>query len=311
MSDLTIRVRGLSKWYGTVAALTDLQMSVMPGVVGLLGPSGAGKSTLIRILVGQARQTRGAAEVLGQAPFRNPAILRRLGYCPEHEGVYADLTALEFVTMLTRLHGFDPAESKKRAERALETCGMAHARDKRMGAFSKGMRQRTKLAQAIAHDPELVIMDEPLNGCDPVGRAELIRLIKEMGAAGKTVLVSSHVLHEVEAMTGEIRLLFRGQLLAEGNVHRIRELIDAHPHRIEIECDRPRVLAQALITDDSVLRIGVNGPKITIETRQPDAAYPHIQQQALATGVRVDAIHSPDDNLQAVFRYLTAPKEAA
>ena len=311
MSDLTIKVRGLSKWYGTVAALTDLQMSVAPGVVGLLGPSGAGKSTLIRILVGQARQTRGTAEVLGQAPFRNPAVARRLGYCPEHEGVYQDLTALEFVTMLTRLHGFDAADAKKRAERALETCGMAYAREKRMGAFSKGMRQRTKLAQAIAHDPDLVIMDEPLNGCDPVGRAELIRLIKEMGAAGKTVLVSSHVLHEVEAMTGEIRLLFRGQLLAEGNVHRIRELIDAHPHRIEIECDRPRALAQALIASESVLRLGIAGPKITIETRQPDAAYPHIQEQALATGVRVDAIHSPDDNLQAVFKYLTDRKSEA
>src|SRR5262249_57214206 len=131
----------------------------------------------------------------------------------------------------------------------------------------------TKLAQALAHDPDIIIMDEPLNGCDPVGRAELIRLIKELGAAGKTVLVSSHVLHEVEAMTSEIRLLFRGQLLAEGNVHRIRELIDAHPHRIEVECDRPRALGQALLGDEHVLRISVSDGRLAVETRAPDLAY--------------------------------------
>jgi ABC-2 type transport system ATP-binding protein len=310
-TDSTIRVRGLSKWYGNVSALADLSMDVRPGVVGLLGPSGAGKSSLIRILCGQARQTRGTVTVLGMQPWRNPTVLRKLGYCPEHEGVYADLTALEFVTLLTRLHGFSAAEAEKRAEAALEKTGLHTSRDKRMGAFSKGMRQRTKLAQALAHDPDVIVMDEPLNGCDPIGRAELIRLIKEMGAAGKTVLVSSHVLHEVEAMTSEIRLLFRGQLLAEGNVHRIRELIDAHPHRIEIECDRPRALAQALIGEETVLRIGIVEQKITLETRAPDATYPKIASHALATGVRVDTIHSPDDNLQAVFRYLTEKRQAA
>jgi ABC-2 type transport system ATP-binding protein len=310
-AEATIRVRGVSKWYGTVAALTDLSMEVRPGVVGLLGPSGAGKSTLIRILCGQSRPTRGAVEVLGQSPWRNPAFLARLGYCPEHEGIYEDLTALEFVTLLTRLSGIAPAAAGQRAEAALARAGLDAPPGKRMGAFSKGMRQRAKLAQALAHDPDVLIMDEPLNGCDPVGRAELIRLIKELGAAGKTVLVSSHVLSEVEAMTSEIRLLFRGQLLAEGNVHRIRDMIDAHPHRIEIECDRPRALGQALIADESVLRVGVADHILTVETRAPDAAYARIAEQALAAGVRVESIQSPDDNLQAVFRYLTEKREAA
>jgi len=212
---------------------------------------------------------------------------------------------------LTRLSGYAPAEARKRAEAALERTGLADVREKRMGAFSKGMRQRAKLAQALAHDPDILIMDEPLNGCDPVGRAELIRLIKELGARGKTVLVSSHVLHEVETMTGEIRLLFRGQLLAEGNVHRIRELIDAHPHRIEIECDRPRELGKSLLGEEHVMRIGVAGANLTIETRTPDVAYTQIAAAALASGVAIARIHSPDDNLQAVFRYLTERRSEA
>jgi ABC-2 type transport system ATP-binding protein len=307
----TVRARGISKWYGTVAALSDLSLEVQPGVVGLLGPSGAGKSTLLRLVVGQARPTRGALEVLGQRPFANPAVAAQLGYCPEHEGVYDGLTALEFVTLLARLHGIRADEARRRAEAALERTGLADVGDKPMGAFSKGMRQRAKLAQALAHDPALLVLDEPLNGCDPVGRAELMRLIRELGAAGKTVLVSSHVLHEVEAMTSEIRLLFRGQLLAEGNVHRIRELIDAHPHRIEIECDRPRDLGKSLLGEDHVLRVGIAGPRLTVETRTPDAAYTQIAEAALAAGVAIARIHSPDDNLQAVFRYLTEHRAEA
>ncbi|HJZ87393.1 MAG TPA: ABC transporter ATP-binding protein [Polyangia bacterium] len=307
----TIQLRGVSKWYGTVAALSDLSMSARSGVVGLLGPSGAGKTSLLRILVGQSRPTRGEALVLGERPWRNLPLMRRLGYCPEHEGVYEELTAIEFVTMLTRLHGFDPAESRRRAEAALERTGLADTGDKRMGAFSKGMRQRAKLAQALAHEPDVLILDEPLNGCDPLGRAELIRLIRELGAAGRTILVSSHVLYEVEAMTGEIRLLFRGQLLAEGNVHRIRELIDAHPHRIEVECDRPRVLGQALLAEEHVLRVGISGPRLVVETRTPDAAYSLIAGLALERGIKITRIHSPDDNLQAVFRYLTEKREEA
>ena len=307
----TIRVQGVSKWYGPVAALTDLSLLVRPGVVGLLGPSGAGKSTLLRILVGQARPTRGRVTLFHESPWRNRRVLARLGYCPEHEGVYDDLDAHEFVSLLARLSGLPPAEAARRADAALERTGLAEVGRKRMGAFSKGMRQRAKLAQALVHDPDLFVLDEPLNGCDPLGRTALIRLIRDLGAAGKTVLVSSHVLHEVEAMTSEIRLLFRGQLLAEGNVHRIRELIDAHPHRIEIECDRPRRLGQALLGEEHVLRVGVVGDRLVIETRTPDAAYARLAELALAEGVEVRRIHSPDDNLQAVFRYLTEKREEA
>jgi ABC-2 type transport system ATP-binding protein len=307
----TISVRGVSKWFGTVAALTDLSFEVQPGVVGLLGPSGAGKTSLLRILVGQARPTRGQVQVLGQSPWRNPEVMRQLGYCPEHEGVYDDLTAREFVTLLVRLSGLSAPDARARADAALGRVGLDPAAKKRMGAFSKGMRQRAKLAQSLAHDPDLLVLDEPLNGCDPLGRAEIIRLIRGLGAAGKTVLVSSHVLAEVEAMTSEIRLLFRGQLLAEGNVHRIRELIDAHPHRIEIECDRPRALARVLVAEEHILRLAVDGPRLTVETRAPDQAYPRIVSAALDEGVRVGRIHSPDDNLQAVFRYLTEPRSEA
>jgi ABC-2 type transport system ATP-binding protein len=301
-----IELSGVSKWFGPIAALSDLSLTIAPGVVGLLGPSGAGKSTLLRLLVGQSRPTRGQVRVAGLDPFRNRAAIARLGYCPEASGLPDHMTAAEFVAFLLRLSGRPADAALEGARAALSRTGLDAASEKRLGEFSKGMRQRVKLAQAIAHDPDVLVLDEPLNGCDPAQRADLIALIRALGAAGKTVVVSSHVLGEVEAMTPEIRLLYRGQLLAEGNVHRIRELIDAHPHRINVECADPRQLGQALLAEPHVLSVAVADEKLTVETRAPDRAYPRITELLLARDIEVTRIHSPDDNLAAVFRYLTA-----
>jgi ABC-2 type transport system ATP-binding protein len=300
----------LSKWYGQVVGVNDLSLRVGAGVWGLLGPNGAGKSTLIKLLVGQLRPSMGESRILGQKVWGNRKVLGRLGYCPEHESLYDDLTAVEFVTALTRLHGYEPAAAEKRAKEALERLGLADAMDRRLGGYSKGMRQRAKLAQALAHDPDVILLDEPLTGCDPLARHQVINFIKEMGAEKKAVLVSSHVLHEVEAMTTEILLIFKGQILAEGNVYKIREMIDRHPHLVRVECDAPRKLAQALVAEEHVLRVGVEDGAVVLETREPDRCYPAIPKIARGAGIKIQSLTSPDNNLQAVFHYLTEQHQA-
>ena len=299
-----------SKWYGQIVGCNDLTLEIGPGILGLLGPNGAGKSTLMKLMTGQLRPSKGTVEVLGERVWDNRGLMRRIGYCPEHEGVYEDLTGFEFVSFMTELHGFSRAESAKRAEKALADMDLSEAQGRRMGSYSKGMRQRTKLAQAFAHDPEVIFLDEPLTGCDPLARVRIIAIIKQLGKEGRCVIVSSHVLHEIEAMTSEIVLIHKGQVLAEGNVYEIREMIDRHPHKIRVACDRPRALASALVADEGVLGIGFEEGAVLVETRHPDACYPLIPAAARRAGVKIAALTSPDDNLQAVFRYLTEEKQA-
>jgi ABC-2 type transport system ATP-binding protein len=300
-----VQAERASKWYGQVVGVNDLTLEVGPGITGLLGPNGAGKSTLIKMMVGQLKPSKGVVRVLGEAVWGNAALQSKLGYCPEHEGVYEELTGLEFVTFMTELHGFSTEEAKRRAEKSLADMDLTSAQGRRLGEYSKGMRQRAKLAQALAHDPEVVFLDEPLTGCDPLARVKIIEVIKALGKAGRCVIVSSHVLHEIEAMTAEILLMNKGGILAEGNVYEIREMIDRHPHRIHVACDRPRELAAALVTDGDVLTIGFEEGAVVVETRKPDACYPAIPRAARQAGVKIAALTSPDNNLQAVFRYLT------
>jgi ABC-2 type transport system ATP-binding protein len=307
----------LCKWYGKVVGVNDFTVQIPPGVTGLLGPNGAGKSTFIKLLVGSLRPSKGRLEVLGERVWGNRHLLGRIGYCPEHDGVYDDLTATEFVSAMAQLNGMTPARATERAVETLDRLGLAKARDRRMGGYSKGMRQRAKLAQALVHDPELLLLDEPLTGCDPLARVHITRLIKELGAEGKTLIVSSHILHEVESMTTEILLIYKGQVLAEGNIYRIREMIDEHPHKIRVECDRPRDLSRGLVVSPDVRSLEFPAPDpaadpegdgagaVVIETRNPDGCYPLIPKVALEQGIKIRALTSPDNNLQAVFEYLT------
>jgi len=306
VSDTRIVADRVSKWYGKVVGINDFTVSIGPGVTGLLGPNGAGKSTFIKLLVGALRPSKGKLEVLDQQIWGNRRLLTRIGYCPEHDGIYEDLTGREFVTFMARLAGMSPPEAAERAEAVLEQMGLGKAAHRLLREYSKGMRQRAKLAQALVHDPELLLFDEPLTGCDPLARAQITQMIKTAGQAGKIVIVSSHILHEIESMTSEIVLLYKGQVLAEGNIYRIRDMIDEHPHQIRVECDRPRELGQQLVLSPEIRAVEFpDEGTLVLETHQPDACYPLIPKLALAAGIKIRSLTSPDNNLQAVFEYLT------
>jgi ABC-2 type transport system ATP-binding protein len=294
----------LSKWYGQVIGLNDVTVDVPAGVTGLLGPNGAGKSTFMKLMTGQLKPSKGSLQVLGQPIWRNPAAYARIGFCPEQDAFYDRMTGLEWVTGLVTLNGVPAVEARAMATRALEQVDLLDAADKKIGAYSKGMRQRVKLAQAIAHDPELLILDEPLAGMDPLARRKTIRFIREWARAGKSIVVSSHILHEIEAMTPTILLIHNGRILAEGNVHQIRELIDEHPHTVHITSAQPRELARVFLGLDHVLNLKLEARAVEVQTARPDDFYTMLTNLAASGDVTIDEVASPDDNLQAVFTYL-------
>jgi ABC-2 type transport system ATP-binding protein len=295
----------LSKWYGQVIGLNDVTLTVPAGITGLLGPNGAGKSTFLKLITGQLKPSKGDVTVLGEPIWGNPALYFRLGFCPEQDAFYERMTGLEWVSALVRLNGVGERDALEMARLALERVDLTDAAGKKIGAYSKGMRQRVKLAQALAHDPDLLILDEPLGGMDPIARRKTIRLIKEWGRAGKSVIVSSHILHEIESMTANILLINQGRILAEGNVHQIRDLIDEHPHTVYIRADQTRRLAREFLAGDDVLSLRFEDAAVIVQTAKPDSFYARLT--ALAASGELGSIHevtSPDDNLQAVFQYL-------
>jgi len=295
----------LSKWYGQVIGVNDISVSVPPGVTGLLGPNGAGKSTFMKLMTGQLKPSKGSIRVLGEPVWHNPRTFARIGLCPDQDAFYERMTGAEWLAALVRLNGYDDKQAREAAHRALETVDLLEAADRKIGAYSKGMRQRVKLAQALVHDPELLVLDEPLAGMDPIGRRRTIRLIKEWAREGRSVLVSSHILHEIEAMTSSILLINNGRILAEGNVHQIRELIDEHPHTVYVKGDDPRRLARAFLAQDDVIGLRFEDQAVVVQTSRPDAFYARLTDLAAsAEAGTVSEVTSPDDNLQAVFQYL-------
>ncbi len=295
----------LSKWYGQVIGLNDVSVAVPRGITGLLGPNGAGKSTFMKLITGQLKPSKGSIRVLGEPIWGNPKQFFRIGFCPEQDAFYERMTGLEWLTALVRLNGYSGSDADAAAKVALEQVDLLPAAGKKIGAYSKGMRQRVKLAQALVHDPELLILDEPLSGMDPIMRRRTIRLIKDWARAGKSILVSSHILHEIEAMTSNILLINNGRILAEGNVHQIRDLIDEHPHTVYIRAADPRALARRFLADDDVLSLRFDEGAIIVQTGKPDVFYDRLTRLA-ASGEAgaVDEVASPDDNLAAVFQYL-------
>jgi ABC-2 type transport system ATP-binding protein len=300
-----IATEHLSKWYGQVSGLNDVTVSVPPGITGLLGPNGAGKSTFMKLVTGQLKPSKGSVRVLGEPIWGNHELYRRIGFCPEQDAFYDRMTGAEWVAALVGLNGFSEKDASEASRRALSIVDLLDAADRKIGGYSKGMRQRVKLAQAIAHEPDLLILDEPLSGMDPIMRRRTIRLIKEWGRSGKSVLVSSHILHEVESMTSNILLVNNGRIVAEGNVHQIRDLIDEHPHTVFIRADDPRRLARELLAQDGVISLRFEQGAVVVETGRPDAFYARLTDMAASgeAGV-IDEVTSPDDNLQAVFKYL-------
>ncbi len=305
MSPAVVSARSLSKWYGQVIGLNDVTLDIPSGVVGLLGPNGAGKSTFMKLVTGQLKPSQGSVEVFGRPIWGDPRAYARMGYCPDQDAFYERMTGLEWVTALTRLYGMDDAAAGQAATRALDTVGLSEVASRKIGAYSKGMRQRVKLAQAIANDPDLLLLDEPLAGMDPPNRRRTIGLIKTWARMGKTVVVSSHILQEIEMMTSTILLINNGRILAEGDVHQIRDLIDEHPHKVSITASDTRRVARSLVEDPHVLSLNFDGNRLVVETDQPDTFYTRLTALAAQGEVgTIDEVTSPDDNLQAVFEYL-------
>ena len=295
-----------TKRYGEVLGLNGFTSTFASGITALIGPNGAGKSTFFRVVTGQLKLDSGRIEVLGRDPWRHRLGPQEIGYCPESTSLYGWMTGSEFVSYLLQLDGYSSAEAARRTASALGLAGLTEAAHRRLRGYSKGMRQRAKIAQALAHDPRLLLLDEPLNGLDPVGRVQLLELFERLARDGRHLIVSSHVLYEVERLTEEVVLIANGRVLAQGNVHRLREALDAHPHSIDLRSADPRRLAVALARWDHVTSVEVRGPQaLTVRTRSPDVFYQDLPTLVADEGLDVREMSSPDDNLEAVFRFLT------
>jgi ABC-2 type transport system ATP-binding protein len=307
MTTPIITLDGVSKWYGNVIGLNKLTLHIPPGVTGLLGPNGAGKSTLLQLATGQLRPSQGEVRVLGQPVWDNPGLNRLVGLCPEQDAFYEWMTGHDFVRTCARLGGMGRGEARDAADRAMAQVGMTEHMGRAIRGYSKGMRQRTKLAQALVHEPRVLFLDEPLTGTDPVARRDMIEVVRGLAAGGASVLVSSHVLHEVQALTQRIVLLHRGRLVAEGQVREIRDLIDKHPHRIVLVCDRHRELAARVAgwADVDGIKFLDAQSGLMVETRRPDEFYARLPAVS-AGGLALREVYSEDDNLEAVFKYLVS-----
>lgn len=300
-----IEVDKVTRWYGQIIGVNEISFQVGPGVTGLLGPNGAGKSTLMKLITGHILPNQGRIRVEGANPFYNHRIKSKMGYAPESEALPDQETGLAFLKKLALMRGYPLTQANGLGLKALKDTGLEKV-TKKIGAYSKGMRQRLKLAQAASYNQEIIVLDEPLTGLDPVGRKQVIDKIRGLGKEGRTVLVSSHVLHEVEMMTDMVILINRGKILAEGSIEHIRSLIDSHPHSVEIQSKAPRELAIQLLKKEVVESVELEDDKdrMRIKTRNPDQFYEAFGELVVSQGVEVDRFYSPDNNLQAVFDYL-------
>lgn len=301
-----IQLANVSRWYGQVIGLNDVTCEIGPGLTALLGMNGAGKSTMMRLITGQLKPTTGSVKVFGMEPFAKSEVYEHLGYCPEIDNFYEHWSGREFVYYLARLQGIGDGEAKKRTEASLVRVGMADRADKKIAGYSKGMRQRIKLAQALLHDPEIILLDEPLNGLDPLGRRQFMDMLGVLADEGRCIVVSSHILYEVEQMTRSLLLLHRGRLLATGDLRVIRSLIDKHPHKVRMETDEPRRAAELLAPLPNVVSIAfaIGGDALELEVREPDGFYDALPRLILEKGLKVASFTSPDNNLESVFQYL-------
>jgi ABC-2 type transport system ATP-binding protein len=292
----------VSKWFGDVVAVSDVSFRVGPGVTALLGPNGAGKSTVLRLLCGLTRPSQGTVEVLGEDPHGDPELYRRIGLVPQQEAVFGTLTGRHFVRLAAELQGLPSPDEAAAA--ALRDVDLDPDDRRPLTTYSKGMRQRVKVAHALVHDPEVVMLDEPLEGLDPRQRLHLIDLFRRLGGEGRCVVVSSHVLDEVERFGSRVLVIAQGRLAAEGDFHDIRALMDDRPHRLRLRTDRPRELAAALITGGAVIGVELDDDTLLVETIDVAAFRRAVAPQAQAVGARLHELVPLDDDLESVFRYL-------
>ena len=302
-----IQARALSKWYGQVIGLNNFALRVMPGITGIVGPNGSGKSTFFKLILGLIKPNSGSVTVLGKSPWKNSDLHSSIGFCPDYESLPADSTGREYLTLIGRLHMMHGTDLSKRIQEVVRLVEMGKALDRKTGGYSKGMKQRMKIAGALLHDPELLILDEPLSGTDPLVRKDLIDLIKKLNKEhGHDIIVSSHVLFEIKRMTHNVALVYRGRAVAAGDISEIRNLIDRHPHNIIIEGERTTALAKILLDQDYVVSVAFNDNKdsVTVQVSKPDDFFNGLPALIDKAQCSVNKMYSLDDNLEAVFKYL-------
>jgi ABC-2 type transport system ATP-binding protein len=303
-----IQARELSRWYGIVMGLNNVSLEIGAGLTGLVGPNGAGKSTLIQIITGQLQPSSGQLTVFGQVPWNNPRLIQRIGFCPEGEAVPKDLRPLDWLKGLAALAGLDRKIAPGRCEAILKRVGLAPEHwSKRMAQFSKGMKQRVKLAQGLLHEPDLLVLDEPMNGLDPMGRQEMARLLKDLVAGGVTILISSHILAELEPLSKNILILNWGRILASGSQQEIRTDLKNWPEELSIQCDSPEKLARHLFDAGVLLGFDLEAAEGLLRIRVKDASafYARWTGLLLDSGVSVYALRSQSHSLKDIFDKVT------
>lgn len=298
-----IRVNGVSRWFGSVVAVSDLSFDIGPGITGLLGPNGAGKTTLLRMMAGLAETSTGTITMFGEPVRDNPPLYRRVGVMSEHETVYGFMKGREFVRLMGKLRGVPGLENA--VDRAIDFVDMKNAQNRPMSTYSRGMKQRMRLAAALVHDPEILMLDEPLNGADPRQRVHFKQLLRHLAAQGRTIVLSSHILEEVEELADNVLLIVNGKLAASGGVRAIRAALDQRPYHVRVNCDAPRELASAIMTLDAVdaVHVDPDGAIVILSRSVLDLqlALPRLAQKA---GISLRRVEPLDDSLESVFGYL-------
>jgi ABC-2 type transport system ATP-binding protein len=300
-----IEFTSVSKWYGPVIAVNDVTLRLEPGITGLVGPNGAGKSTVMKLLTGQLRPSLGRVRIGGVSAW-SAAAKSHVGYCPDVDSFYEEMSGRRFVFTMARLHGFKRQAARNRTEQVLRQVGMIDRADRPLGAYSKGMRQRIKLAQALVHDPGLVVLDEPLNGVDPVGRVELVDLFRRLARGGKAILISSHILDEMDQLADRVLFLFRGHILASGSLDQIRDMLDDHPLHVRITVDKVRELAARLIRLPCVGGADLRGPdELVLQIHRPSEFFGSFAEIVMEGGFEVERLQVIDASAEAIFEYLS------
>lgn len=299
-----IELKNVTKLYGNVIGVNDITLTMEPGAYGLLGPNGSGKSTLLNLIMGQLKPTLGTVRVFGGSPENNNPLYRRLGFCPSSEGMYAGTTGFEWVQYLQRLQGMSRRDANQAAEQALGLVGMRDGMHRAISTYSRGMRQRTKMAQAIAHEPDILILDEPFNGLDPIGRHEMTTALRTWIEQGKSVLLASHVLHEVESITRSFLLICGGRLLASGTAEEVHKMLVDLPNDLTITTNKPNQLAKLVAEHQMADSFQIESDRLVVSTRHPAQLLSNLPNWIASEGVSVDEVRSADESLQELFNSL-------
>jgi ABC-2 type transport system ATP-binding protein len=306
-ADRRVTFEKVSKFYGDVLGVNRVNLSIPPGITGLVGPNGSGKTTLMNLMVGLIQPSRGKVSVFGLSPEEPEEMFRLVGYASQYDAFPPGLTGYQFVESYLRVHGFSAQEAEAMTWKALERVGLTDAAGRKVAAYSKGMRQRVRLAQALAHEPSVMVLDEPLNGLDPMARAEAIGLFRELADGGLHVIVSSHILHEVDLISDQVVLINGGYIVAEGDILDVRdEMEEQHPVQVLVRCDRPALLASRVFEQDHVVeaRILDDGHGLLVRTRDADRFHLVLNEIVLESGLAVEAVAPADADVQAVYQYL-------